>query len=77
MGASVRVAIDLDADDLARQMDRRELAELVVELDKAMQDWSFTLELAAHFAKLHKEWHAEAKEINADDSKCEVCAVSK
>lgn len=68
--ATIQVAVGIDVGSLMEGgMDRRDLLELVKELDEAMGDWSFTLELADHFDKLRAE---HAKEEAEDAAKREA-----
>lgn len=68
--ATIQVAVGIDVGSLMEGgMDRRDLLELVKELDEAMQDWDFTLELADHFDKLRAE---HAKEEAEDAAKREA-----
>lgn len=63
---SIRVAVTLDAEDFAFQLDTSEAFDFVVMLDEAREEWDFTLRLADHFDKLRAE---HAKEQAEDAAK--------
>ena len=63
MSASIQVGVSIDVDSLlAGGMDRRGFIDFIKELDEAVCDWGFTLELADHFDKLRAEHAAEQAE---------------
>jgi hypothetical protein len=58
--ASIQLAVSVDADSImASGMDTRAMVEFIKELEEAVGDWDFTLELAEHFAKLKAEHERE------------------
>ena len=64
--ATIQIAVGLDVGALmAGGGDARDFIELIKELDEAMGDWSFTLELCDHFDKLRAEHAAEQAEDDA------------
>jgi hypothetical protein len=66
---SIRLAVEIDAYSvMGGGMDTRAMIEFVKELDEALGDWDFTLELAEHFAKLKLEHEREAAEDTAKRS---------
>ncbi len=60
---SIQIAVGLDVDALMTGGgDARDFIDLIKELDEAMHDWGFTLELADHFDRLRAEHAAEVAE---------------
>lgn len=69
--AIVHLGIDIEADDLAKQltevMRNDDVIELVKAIDEHVAEWDFTLKLCEHFDKLKKEHERE----EAEDAKKE------
>lgn len=49
--------------DALCQLDRRDLLDLIKEVDASKGEWDFTLDLCDHFAKLKVEHEKESKEF--------------
>jgi hypothetical protein len=63
--ASFQLAVNVDVDSLmAGGMTSRDFIEFVKELDEAMGEWDFTLELAEYFEKQKAE-HAREQAFDA------------
>jgi hypothetical protein len=62
---SIHLEVDLNVDDMARSMTKREAIEFVKALDLAFADWDFTLALAKFFDEARAEHAAEEAEDNA------------
>ena len=73
--ATIQLAVGIDVDAImSGGGDRRDFIELIKDLDEAMGDWSFTLELADHFDKLRAE---HAKEEAEDAQKAVEAAAQR
>jgi hypothetical protein len=62
---TITMAVTLDAQDLAHQLDDDEAHAFIALLDESRGDWDFTLRMADHYDKLRAEHAAEEAEDNA------------
>lgn len=62
---TIRMAVSLDAEDLAYQLETDEALAFVKLLDESRGDWDFTLALCDHFDKLRA---AHVAEVAADSA---------
>ena len=59
----VQTVATLNAYELAHSTNHKDLINFIKDIDDALADWNFTMELYKHFAKLKKDYDAE---IEAD-----------
>lgn len=74
MSAYFNVSVNMDAEDLTRQMERYELIEFLKAVDEQVGEWDFTCAMIDHFEAKHKELHEENKQDGLRS--CTHCGVA-
>lgn len=73
MGKTISAVVELDAENIASDWHPDDAYEFVVELDAAMQDWSFTMKLHDYFvaqkAVMEREEAEDAAKLAARQAK--------